>query len=214
MSFYFDSIDKFEYLARFCKVGISDIELKGDILSAIYDRDFLKVSYLFNSLSQSDKTRFESSFNRKNHTYSKNDYILSPDITTLFNEFLDIYQSSLFEYGIEGYSASEKIIFCLRKEINSKKINELCSYLNSKLIDIYKTIKNLEAYSYKLVNDSILVSEAIHIISSDVSIDGLHQEHYDVINNLFRNDLAEGDFSYYDRLKIQDVYKTYIQLKE
>ncbi|EIA1302806.1 hypothetical protein K6652_002113 [Vibrio vulnificus] len=214
MSCYVDSTEKFEYLARFCKFGVSDLEIKKGILLAICQKDFMKVMCLFDALPQAEKKNFEFSFNNKNYLYSEEDYILSSDVIKLLNELLDKYDSDFGNNELDDSSASEKLNFALRKSINDRLIKELCDYLNSKLIDIYKEIRGLGVYSYKLVNDSIIISEAVRMISSEAAIDNLYQEHYDVIDKLFKNDFANYHLSKYESVKINDVYKIYKKLKD
>ncbi|EHU5128227.1 hypothetical protein QTG64_002096 [Vibrio vulnificus] len=214
MSYYVDSIEKFEYLEKFCKYGVSELEIKNGILSAILKKDFIKVMYLFDSLPQSEKKNFEFSFNNKGYLCSEKEYILSPSVIAVLNEFLDSYEFDFYNNEIDDCGVCEKLKFALRKSINDRLIKELCDYLNSKLIDVYKEIRDLEVYSYKLVNDSILISEAVRMISSEAAIDNLYQEHYDVIDKLFKNDFANYQLSKYESVKINDVYKIYKKLKD
>lgn len=130
------------------------------------------------------------------------------------NELLDKYDSDFGNNELDDSSVSKKLNFALRQAINDRVIKELRDYLNCKLINIYKEIRDLETYSYNMVNDSILISEAIGIMSSDASIDNLYQEHYDVIDSLFKNDFTFGNFSKYEMMKIKGVYKTYTKLKD
>jgi hypothetical protein len=214
MKCYLDSIKKFEYLEKFCKFEVSEPELKKGILSAIYERDFIKVMYLFDSLPQSKKKNFEFLFNNKWNLSSKEHYILSPTVIPVLNEFLDSYDYDFYSNEIDDCSVCDKLTFAMKKSINDRLIKELCDYLNSKLIDVYKEIRDLEVYSYKLVNDSILISEAVRMISSEAAIDNLYQEHYDVIDKLFKKDFSNYHLSKYESVKINDVYNIYRKLKD